>query len=131
MNHIEIINLSTPQIADACLQLNLPFNTASSGIKSVVPGNILYGKVLPVRHYGSVDVFLEVMQNAKEGDVLVIDNNGRLDEGCIGDLTVLEAQAHKIRGIIVWGAHRDTKELIEINKEEDIKIIDLDETQVF
>ena len=106
--------LSTPQIADACLQLNLPFNIAPSGIKSVLPHQKLHGRVLPVRHYGSVDVFLEVMQNAQEGDVLVIDNNGRLDEGCIGDLTVLEAEAHKIKGIIVWGAHRDTTEIKEI-----------------
>ena len=32
---------------------------------------------LPVRHFGSVDVFLEGMQRAHSGDVLVVDNGER------------------------------------------------------
>src|SRR5262249_32121667 len=44
----------------------------------------------------------------------VIDNAGRLDEGCIGDLTVLEARAAGLGALVVWGAHRDSDELIEI-----------------
>jgi hypothetical protein len=38
--------------------------------------------VLPVRHYGSVDVFLEAFGRAQAGDVPVIDNGGRSDEAC-------------------------------------------------
>ena len=51
------------------------------------------GPVRPVRHYGSVDVFLEALYMAAPGEVMMIDNGGRDDEGCIGDLTVLEVAA--------------------------------------
>ncbi len=53
------------------------------------------GRALPVKHYGSVDIFLEAMGTAQPGDILVIDNERRMDEGCIGDLTALEAKASR------------------------------------
>jgi Demethylmenaquinone methyltransferase len=95
--------LSTPLIADAALRLKIPFRISPPGIRPVTPNQRLAGPALPVRHFGSVDVFLEAMQGAQPGDVLVIDNGGRLDEGCIGDLTALEAENCQLAGIIVWG----------------------------
>ena len=54
------------------------------------------------------------MRHVKPGDVLVIDNEDRKDEACIGDLTVLEARAHGLSGLVVRGYHRDTSELVKI-----------------
>ena len=66
------------------------------------------GPARPARHAGSTDVFLEAIAASSPGDVLIIDNGGRLDEGCIGDLVAGEANIAGVTGIVVWGAHRDT-----------------------
>lgn len=107
-------SLTTPAVADACLRLGLPLRVAPQGLKPLVPGWRAAGRVLPARHVGSVDVFLEAYGQARPGDVLVIDNAGRCDEACIGDLTAIEARAAGLSGMVVWGSHRDTAELLAV-----------------
>ena len=106
--------LSTPLICDACLQLKVGFRLAPPDLRPLQPIERVAGRVVPVRHYGSVDIFFEAMERANPGDVLVIDNAGRRDEACIGDLVLLEARHHELGGVVVWGAHRDSKELQQI-----------------
>jgi len=107
-------DLSTALLADACLRNDIPVRMAPAGIRPLLPRTRLAGRVLPARHSGSVDVFLEAMGSAQPGDVLVIDNAGRTDEACIGDLVVLEAGACGLAGLVVWGLHRDTADLESI-----------------
>jgi regulator of RNase E activity RraA len=118
MNSLEtaraFATLSTPAVADACLRLGLPLRLAPPGLAPVVRGSRAAGRALPARHAGSVDVFLEALVGAAPGDVLVIDNAGRRDEACIGDLTAIEAQAAGLAAIVLWGVHRDTAELVSV-----------------
>jgi 4-hydroxy-4-methyl-2-oxoglutarate aldolase len=109
-----LISLSTPHLADACLRVGAPVRCAPAGVTAVQRGMRCAGRALPVRHVGSVDVFLEALGHARLGDVLVVDNGGRLDEACVGDLITLEVQKAGLHGIVIWGLHRDTDELVSI-----------------
>jgi 4-hydroxy-4-methyl-2-oxoglutarate aldolase len=83
-------------------------------MRPVIPGTRVSGRVVPARHVGSVDVFLEAFEHSAPGDVLVVDNGGRADEACVGDLVVLEAQAAGLAGVVIWGLHRDTADIVAI-----------------
>ncbi|MFC8616751.1 RraA family protein [Micromonospora purpureochromogenes] len=103
--------LTTAHVADACLRAGVPVRCAPAAVRPVLPGGRLAGRVTPARHVGSVDIFLEAIDRASPGDVLVVDNGGRTDESCVGDLVVLEAQAAGLAGVVVWGLHRDTADI--------------------
>jgi regulator of RNase E activity RraA len=103
--------LTTAHVADACVRAGVPVRTVSL---TSVTGARVAGRVLPAQHVGSVDVFLEAFESAEAGDVLVVDNGGRRDEACVGDLVALEAKAAGIAGFVVWGLHRDTVDITTI-----------------
>jgi regulator of RNase E activity RraA len=115
MDHLELrqrfATLTTAHLADACIRAQIPVRCAPALLRAVVPGSRLAGRASPARHVGSVDIFLEAIDGAAPGDVLVIDNGGRFDESCVGDLVVLEAQAAGLEGIVIWGLHRDTADI--------------------
>ena len=115
MDHEEVrrrfATLTTAHLADACIRAQIPVRCAPALLRPLVPGSRLAGRASPVRHVGSVDVFLEALEGAAPGDVLVVDNGGPLDESCVGDLVALEVQAAGLEGIVIWGLHRDTADI--------------------
>ncbi|TDQ00825.1 RraA family protein [Labedaea rhizosphaerae] len=102
-------DLTTAHVADGCLRAGVAVRCAA--LTPVVAGSRVAGRVVPARHAGSVDVFLEALHGASPGDVLVVDNGGRLDEACVGDLVVLEALDAGLAGVVIWGRHRDTADI--------------------
>ncbi|HHH82241.1 MAG TPA: RraA family protein [Chloroflexi bacterium] len=102
---------STAVIADACVQQGVKFGCAQPGSRAVTQGRKLAARVVPVRHFGSVEIFLRVLNEYESGGALVIDNDGRMEEGCVGDLIAHEVAAAGWAGIAIWGAHRDTNAL--------------------
>lgn len=105
---------ATAAIADAAVRLGIPVHTAPVSLTALLPGRPFSGPAAPVTHLGSVDVLLETIDDAPPGAVLVVDNGGRDDEACVGDLMLLEAREAGMSGAVIWGRHRDTAQLREI-----------------
>lgn len=104
-------SLTTAHVADACVRTDVPVRCAPAAVRAMVADSHIAGPARPARHVGSVDIFLEVIEEADAGDVLVVDNAGRLDEACVGDLVVLEAQRAGLAGLVIWGLHRDSADI--------------------
>jgi 4-hydroxy-4-methyl-2-oxoglutarate aldolase len=102
----------TAALADACVRLGLPLRLGPASLRPIAPHAPITGPAMPVTHAGSVDVFLEAIDDAPPGAVLVVDNGGRDDEACVGDLVALEAREAGLAGLIVWGRHRDTAQIV-------------------
>jgi regulator of RNase E activity RraA len=105
------LDLTTPHVADAMVRLGVPVRQAPADVRPLWEGSRVIGRARPARHVGSVDVFLEAIEQAEPGDILVVDNEGRTDEACVGDLITLEVQRAGLGGIVIWGLHRDSRDL--------------------
>lgn len=106
-----LTTMTAAVLADAAHRIGLEPRVAPQGLAPLAPGMRAVGPVLPARHHGSVDVFFEAFDGARGGEVLVVDNGGRRDEACIGDLVVMEARETGLAGVVVWGCHRDDAEI--------------------
>jgi regulator of RNase E activity RraA len=115
MDHAELAQrfstLTTAHVADACIRAQVAVRCAPSALQAVLPESHVAGRLCPARHAGSVDVFLEAFESAAPGDILVVDNGGRPDEACVGDLVALEAQAAGLAAMVIWGLHRDSADI--------------------
>ena len=64
----------------------------------------------PSQHLGTAPI-----EAAKPGDVIVIDNGGKLEFSCWGGLLALSAKLKGLSGVVIDGASRDIDEARELN----------------
>jgi len=108
----ELKEFSTPEISDALNTLRVI--GGCQGIKTVVPGKKIVGPAVTVRKLPADAVnpkkgggdYLDV---AKKGDVIVIDNGGRMDCTVFGDILASACKQAGIEGTVIYGLCRDVE----------------------
>ncbi len=108
-------------------------NCHVSGLKSTRPQERLAGRALTIRYLPrrpDLDQAMETLakegdwprgyhvraaEEAKPGDVLVVDLGGGIPDGIFfGDISALGAKMAGARGVVLWGSTRDLVELQEM-----------------
>jgi len=56
---------------------------------------------------------VKAIEAAQEGDIIIIDNGGRLDTSCWGGILANGAKMKKISGVVIDGACRDLDDCVE------------------
>lgn len=113
----ELKQFSTPEISDALNRFRI--KGGLHGIKAVIPGTKIVGPALTVRKLPADAVnpkkgggnYIDI---AERGDVIVIDNSGRMDCTVFGDILARACKEAGIQGTVIYGCCRDIALLQEI-----------------
>jgi len=108
-------------------------NCHYSGLKATRPKERLVGRALTIRYLPRRPDLVEAMtalgkqgdwpvaynvraaEEAKPGDVIVVDLGGGIPDGIFfGDISALGAKMNGARGVVLWGSTRDQLELEEM-----------------
>jgi 4-hydroxy-4-methyl-2-oxoglutarate aldolase len=109
-----LARLDTCAVSDALDSLNL--NGATWGVRPMWPCPRIAGRAVtmkikpagveqPKQHLGTAPI-----EAAKPGDIIVIDNGGKLEFSCWGGLLALSAKLKGLSGVVIDGASRDIDE---------------------
>ncbi|MBQ9348151.1 MAG: RraA family protein [Oscillibacter sp.] len=111
----ELKAMDTASISDACDKLGIPCGLL--GIQAVIPGHKMCGEAFTV-HYvpcgmekGTVGDFID---DVKPGQVVVIDNAGRMYCTVWGDIMTFTAKTKGIEGTLIDGVCRDVNGIEEL-----------------
>jgi len=113
------MQVSTCNVSDALDKLGMPCGVA--GIRPVFDCDkiigpaitmriIPFGPEVPAGHLGA-----DALSVSEEGDIIVIDNAGRVDQNCWGEILSYAAQQQGVAGVIIDGATRDVDIIRDIN----------------
>lgn len=118
--HRRFMTLSTTNVADALDALGL--KGATFGIRPLweKAGKIV-GRAVTVKiaaaglTKGKNHLGVQAIEAAEAGDVIVIDNGGRLDTSCWGGILANGAKMKGVAAVVVDGATRDLDDCVEVN----------------
>lgn len=113
-------NLSTTNVSDALDAIGI--KGATFGIRPLSPewskavGRAVTVKMTaagPVK--GKHHLGVKAIDVAEEGDIIIIDNGGRLDVSCWGGILANGAKTKGVSAVVIDGVCRDLDDCIEIN----------------
>jgi len=113
--YADIIKLGTSALSDAMDRLGIPGQAL--GIKPVDRNFLLCGPAFTVHnmpcdiHGGSVGDYID---DVPEGNVIVIDNAGRLDCTVWGDILTVMGSLKHLGGTVINGVCRDSNRAMEV-----------------
>ncbi len=113
-----LAKLDSCAVSDALDSLNL--KGATWGVRPQWPCPKIVGRAVtmkikpagveqPTQHLGTAPI-----EAAQPGDIIVIDNGGKLEFSCWGGLLALSAKLKGITGVVIDGASRDIDEAREL-----------------
>lgn len=114
-----LLKLSTTNVSDALDALG--YKGATYGVRPMYEGaGKIAGSAVTVKMTaagetkGKVHLGIRAIEAAESGDVVVVDNGGRLDTSCWGGILANGAQLKGISGVVIDGACRDVDDCVEI-----------------
>ena len=112
----EFKKLDTSTISDALDKLGIVGQCL--GIKSINPAWKIAGRAFTIK-YGPVDIEKgtvgDFIDDVTPGDIVVLDNQGRLDCTVWGDILTGVAKRRGIAGTVIDGVCRDTNRSLELD----------------
>ena len=115
-----LIRLSTTNISDALDALGYKGSTYGvrpiyDGVKKIAGSAVTVKMTAAGETKGKVHLGIRAIEAADPGDVIVIDNGGRLDTSCWGGILANGAALKGVSGVVIDGACRDVDDFVEIS----------------
>ena len=115
-----LLKLSTTNVSDALDALGLKGSTYGirptwEGCKKIAGEAITVKLIAAGLTKSKNHLGVKAIETAQAGDVILIDNAGRLDTSCWGGILANGAKAKGVSGVVIDGACRDLDDYVEAN----------------
>ncbi len=114
-----LLQLSTTNLSDALESLKLPggvygIHRTWEGCEKIVGEAVTVKLTAAGRTPSKTHLGVNAIEAASRGDIIVVDNGGRIDVSCWGGVLATGAKLKGISGIVIDGACRDIDDYVEL-----------------